>query len=132
MSDIVWENSGQKRCKHIIGKDDTSNFEDYLAMKRENVERISSRPVEVAEGSEGREVFRRFPSKAKFHEVAACAQEFCFPADCHVYIPAKSSHAAYPPSIFVAISPYHLESGFRFSVAPYILKLLNELNLVPF
>ena len=132
MSDIVRENSGQKRCKHIIGEGNTSTFEDYLVMGRESVEGTSSGSAQVAEASQGREVFKRFPSKAKLCEVLACAREFHFLTDCRMYVPAKSSHVAYPPSGFVAISPQHFELGFRFPLAPYLLKLLNELKLAPF
>jgi len=132
MSDTVRENSGQKCYKHIIGEDNTSTSEDCLVMERESVEGTSSRSVQVAETSQGREVFKRFPSKSKLPEVSACTQEFCFRKNCRVYVPAESSHAAYPLSGFVAISPQHFESGFRFPLAPYLLKILNELKLAPF
>ena len=49
-----------------------------------------------------------------------------------MYVSTEGSHAAYPPSRFVAISPQHFESGFRFPLAPYLLKLLNEFKLTPF
>ena len=49
-----------------------------------------------------------------------------------MYILFENSHATYPPTGFIAISPQHLESGFRFPVAPYILSLLNKLKLTPF
>ena len=101
-------------------------------MERESVEGTSSRSDQVVEANQGREVFKRFPFKAKLREVSACAWEFRFPTDCLVYVPAESSHAAYPPSSFVAISPQHFESGFRFPLAPYLLKPLNELKLAPF
>ena len=52
--------------------------------------------------------------------------------DYRVYIPIEDCHAAYPPIGFAAISPQHLEFGFRFPVAPYLLNLLNELKLAPF
>ena len=101
-------------------------------MERENAEGMSSQSVEVAKRSQGREVFKSFPSKAKLHEVVACAREFHFPADYQVYIPIENSHAAYPPTSFVAISPHYLEFGSRFPVIPYLLNLLNELKLAPF
>jgi len=90
------------------------------------------RAGEVTKGSQGREVFKKFPSKAKFHEVGTCTLKFCLSREYRVYIPSKDSHAAYPPIGFVAISPKHLKSGFRFPVAPYILNLLNEVKLTPF
>jgi len=132
MSDIVQENSGQKCCNHIIGEDDTSNSKYCFVMKIQNIEGASSRAGKVAKGGQGREVLRRFPSKAKFYKVGACTREFRFPIDCRVYILSPSYHIAYPSTSSVTISPQHLESGFMFPLMPYLLNLLNELKLTLF
>ena len=121
MSDFIQENSDQKRCNHIIRENDTSNSEDCLIIEMHNTKGMSSQAREVAEvttfeidsviskkiveGSEGYEVFRKFPSKAKFHEVGTCTREFPLLKDCLVFIPSPSCHAAYPLTGFIAISP---------------------------
>ena len=101
-------------------------------MEDQNIEGTNSQSMEVVEEDRGREVFKKFLSKVMFHEMVACTREYHLPWDYRVYIPSENSHVTYPPTDFVAINSQHLESGFRFPVAPYILSLLNELKLAPF
>jgi len=64
MFDIVQENSGQKRCKHIIGEDDTSNSKDYLVMETQNVKGTSLQAGEVTKGSKDERCLRNSPLKS--------------------------------------------------------------------
>lgn len=81
---------------------ETQNFEETSVRSREIISVTSSGvdlevEDQVADERVGREVFKRFPAKAKFSKVGTCTWEFCLLASCQVYVPTSTSHVAYPP-----------------------------------
>ena len=137
-------NHSHERRLHKIGEDDTSNSEDCLVIGMDYSKGSSLRATETARKAvispneqaaqerQDREVFKQFISKIKLNEVADLARKLHIPPSCQAMLPTTSCHAAYPPKDFIAISLQHLESGFRFPVAPFLIDLLNDLKLAPF
>ena len=60
------------------------------------------------------------------------ADAYHFPATCRVMVLSHHDHAADPPDGFIAISRQHVKIGFRFPVPPYLINLLNDLEIALF
>lgn len=141
--------SGQKRRDLRVEDDDTSSSsEDGERVLLRTVRSVASSNFEVAERipqcaapavalrafeeHATREVFKRYPSQMTFKELKSCASEYRLPCDSRLMVPSPDDHAAFPLAGYMAVSPQHLEFGFRFPLHPYLVAILNDLKLAPF
>lgn len=65
-------------------------------------------------------------------ELGGWALEYQLPRGCRVMVASPTNYTDYPPAGYNAISPYHLDADFRFSIPLYLKDLLNDLKLALF
>ena len=121
--------SGRSRRSHKVGSTDVASEEDLSATSQGGG---ATSVHSEHHSSSARAPFFHYESSLGLSDLETIAEGFSLPKGCRAMVPKASDHAAFPPKGFFAISHQHIEAGFRFPVHPYLVALLNDLNLAPF